>query len=348
MKNLHLISFKTCGGYIVYNGIHQWTTFRSGAEPLTDDLNEALQNIKLITGVENVVLIQKDGLPVASAGVWFSKEEVFAVASSTCAIFGVAGLIHGRFKYLLMESETSKVFLASLPNNPDYFLTITTAPRVNLAALFIEMRDSMSRVSYLLRQHVDGRLPPLRSYSVEETQQVLSGFAVADGNAPTYSTSRSMISLDRSQALALRSILRQLHDSIPNIESVFLSLSGGVRVSLEGFTNDRLAAMSFALHDASERVVRTLRNSSLQTVLCETEDTRHFIYAVPNGVFSLWVKRDSQKLGLMRLLLKHYIAETQRVLSSAAVTRPALPQDLRELILSERPKRDILVARKRT
>ncbi|MHA1934489.1 MAG: roadblock/LC7 domain-containing protein [Candidatus Thorarchaeota archaeon] len=313
---------------------------------MTADLNETLQNIKMITGVENVVLIQKDGLPVASAGVWFSKEEVFAVASSTCAIFGVAKLIHGDFKYLLMESETSKVFLASLPNDSDYFLTITTAPRVNLAALFIEMKDSMSRISFLLREHIDGRLPPLRSYSMDETQRVLSGFAVAEGDNPTYSTSRSMISLDRSQALALRALLRQVHDSIPNIESVFLSLSGGVRVSLDGFTNDRLAAMSFALHDASERVVRTLRSSSLQTVLCETEKTRHFIYAVPYGVFSLWVSRDNQKLGLMRLLLKHYITETRRVLSSAAIAKPAIPKDLRELLLSSGSEKSFLLARR--
>jgi predicted regulator of Ras-like GTPase activity (Roadblock/LC7/MglB family) len=314
---------------------------------LTEELNESLQNIKMIAGVENVVLIQKDGLPVASAGVWFSKEEVFAVASSTCAIYGVAKLIHGDFRYLLMESETSKVFLASLPNNADYFLTITTAPRVNLAALFIEMHDSLSRLSYILSRHLDGRFPPLRSYSREETQHVLSGFAVVDGGTTTYSAARSIISLDRSQALALRAILRQVHDSIPNIDSVFLSLSGGVRVSLEGFTNDRLAAMSFALHDASERVVRTLRNSSLQTVLCETESTRHFIYAVPSGVFSLWVKRDSQKLGLMRLLLKHYIAETQRVLNSASVTKPALPQDLREMLLSEASSEGLLLARRK-
>jgi predicted regulator of Ras-like GTPase activity (Roadblock/LC7/MglB family) len=301
---------------------------------LSDELTETLQNIKAITGVENVVLIQKDGLPVASAGVWFSKDEVFAVASSTCAIFGVAKLIHGDFKYLLMESDTSKVFLASLPNDPDYFLTVTTAPRVNLAALFIEMKDNLSRLSFLLRQHVDGRLPPLRSYSLDETQKVLQGFAVAEGRDTSYGVARSMISLDRSQALSLRALLRQVHDCIPNIGSVFLSLSGGVRVSLEGFTNDRLAAMSFALHDASERVVRTLRNSSLQTVLCETDDTRHFIYAVPNGVFSLWVERDNQKLGLMRLLLKHYIEEIRRVLAAAAAVKPAVPDDLKELLLS--------------
>jgi predicted regulator of Ras-like GTPase activity (Roadblock/LC7/MglB family) len=221
-------------------------------------MTETLQNIKAIAGVENVVLIQKDGLPVASAGVWFSKEEVFAVASSTCAIFGVAKLIHGDFKYLLMESETSKVFLASLPNDSDYFLAVTTAPRVNLAALFIEMKDNLSRLSFLLKQHIDGRLPPLRSYSSDETRRVLEGFAVAEGRDTTYGISRSIISLDRSQALSLRALLRQVHDCIPNIGSVFLSLSGGVRVSLEGFTNDRLAAMSFALHDASERVVRTL------------------------------------------------------------------------------------------
>jgi predicted regulator of Ras-like GTPase activity (Roadblock/LC7/MglB family) len=301
---------------------------------LSDELTETLQNIKTITGVENVVLIQKDGLPVASAGVWFSKDEVFAVASSTCAIFGVAKLIHGDFKYLLMESDTSKVFLASLPNDPDYFLTVTTAPRVNLAALFIEMKDSLSRLSFLLRQHVDGRLPPLRSYSLDETRKVLQGFAVAEGRDTNYGISRSMISLDRSQALSLRALLRQVYDCIPHIGSVFLSLSGGVRVSLEGFTNDRLAAMSFALHDASERVVRTLRNSSLQTVLCETGETRHFIYAVPNGVFSLWVERDSQKLGLMRLLLKHYIEEIRRILAAVSAVKPAVPDDLKELLLS--------------
>ena len=309
-------------------------------------MTETLQNIKTITGVENVVLIQKDGLPVASAGVWFSKEEVFAVASSTCAIFGVAKLIHGDFNYLLMESDTSKVFLASLPNDPDYFLTITTAPRVNLAALFIEMKDSLSRLSYLLRQHIDGRLPPLRSYSSDETSRVLEGFAVAEGRDTTYGMSRSVISLDRSQALSLRAILRQVHDSIPNIGSVFLSLSGGVRVSLEGFTNDRLAAMSFALHDASERVVRTLRNSSLQTVLCETDAARHFIYAVPNGVFSLWVDKDSQKLGLMRLLLKHYIDETRRVLSTVSMVKPAVPDDLKELLLSGSSDGSLLMTRR--
>ena len=313
---------------------------------MSDELNETLQNIKAITGVENVVLIQKDGLPVASAGVWFSKDEVFAVASSTCAIFGVAKLIHGNFNYLLMESDTSKVFLASLPNDPDYFLTVTTAPRVNLAALFIEMKDNLSRLSFLLREHVDGRLPPLRSYSMDETQKVLQGFAVAEGRNTNYGISRSMISLDRSQALSLRALLRQVHDCIPNIGSVFLSLSGGVRVSLEGFTNDRLAAMSFALHDASERVVRTLRNSSLQTVLCETSETRHFIYAVPNGVFSLWVDKDSQKLGLMRLLLKHYIEEIRRVLAAASAVKPSVPDDLKELLLSGGSDSSIMLTRR--
>jgi len=233
-----------------------------------------------------------------------------------------------------MESDTSKVFLASLPNDPDYFLTVTTAPRVNLAALFIEMKDNLSRLSFLLRQHVDGRLPPLRSYSTDETQKVLQGFAVAEGRDTSYGVTRSMISLDRSQALSLRALLRQVHDCIPKIGSVFLSLSGGVRVSLEGFTNDRLAAMSFALHDASDRVVRTLRNSSLQTVLCETAETRHFIYAVPNGVFRLWVDKESQKLGLMRLLLKHYIEEIRRVLAAASAVKPAVPDDLKELLLS--------------
>jgi hypothetical protein len=89
-----------------------------------------------------------------------------------------------------------------------------------------------------------------------------------------------------------------------------------------------------------------LRNSSLQTVLCETDNARHFIYAVPNGVFSLWVDRDSQKLGLMRLLLKHYIEEIKRVLSSAALVKPAVPDDLKELLLSGAADGSLLIARR--
>ncbi len=300
---------------------------------MTTELNDALQNIKAISGVENVILVQKDGLPMASAGVWFSKDEVFAVSSATCAIFSVTRLIHGDFKYLLMESETSKVFLASLPYDPDYFLTVTTAPRVNLAALFIEMRRGLSQISYLLQQHANENLPPLRSFSNEETQRVMRGFSVTDGHESFHSLSRSIISLDRSQSLALRTILRQIKESIPDIESVFLALDGGVRISLDSFSNDRLAAMSFALYDASERVVQTLRNTSLEAVLCETNHLRHLLYSVPKGVFSIWVNKHSQKLGLMRLLLKHYVDEIKRILGTASM-KPAIPKDLRDLLLS--------------
>jgi predicted regulator of Ras-like GTPase activity (Roadblock/LC7/MglB family) len=174
---------------------------------------------------------------------------------------------------------------------------------------------------------------------------VLTGFAVTEKASAVHTTKRPIISLERSQALTLRTILRQVYDSITDVESVFLALSGGVRVSLDGFTNDRLAAMSFALYDASERVVKTLRNSSLENVLCETGRIRHFIYSIPNGVFSLWVDRDSQKLGLIRLLLKHYIEETRRILASAPVTRPTIPDDLKELLLSDSSE-GLIVARR--
>ncbi|MBD3159652.1 MAG: hypothetical protein GF309_12740 [Candidatus Lokiarchaeota archaeon] len=313
---------------------------------MTDELNDSLQDIRSITGVENVVLIQKDGLPVASAGIWFSKDEVFAVASAACGIFGVVKLVHRDFKYLLMESDTSKVFLAALPRTPNYFLTITTAPRVNLAALFIEMRSTLSRISYLLNEQMSGSLPPLRSFSSEETKHVLRGFSVAEGRKDTQQISREVISLTRRQTSELRAILAQVHDNISDVQSTFLALSGGVRISLDGFTSDRLAAMSFALHDTSEQVIRTLRNSKLHTVLCETNNRRHFIYDVPHGVFSLWVSKESQKLGLMRLLLKHYIAELRRALKSASVSSPSLPDDLRDLLFSKRPDSELTVARR--
>jgi len=301
---------------------------------LTSELNEALQDIREIVGVENVVLIQTDGLPVASAGVWFTKDEVFSIASATCAIFGVARLVHGSFKYLLMETDTSKVFLASLPNNPQFFLTVTTAPRVNLAALFIEMKNNLSRISFLLKEHLEGKRPPLRSYSPEHARKVLSGFSVSDGITSSETVSYYILSMDRPRANALRNILQQVCDTIPGTQAAFFALNGGIRISLSGFVDDRFAAMSFALYDASERVVRMLRNASLQRVLCEASHGRHFLYAVPNGVFSLWVTHSNQKLGLIRLLLRHYLTEASRILESVSTTSAAIPEDLRDILLA--------------
>ncbi|MHA1771139.1 MAG: roadblock/LC7 domain-containing protein [Candidatus Thorarchaeota archaeon] len=299
---------------------------------MKSELNEALQCIREIAGVENVVLVQRDGVPVASAGVWFSKEEVFAVASSTCAIYGVARVVHGNFKYLLMESTNSKVFIASLPGNINYFLTVTTAPRVNLAALFIEMKQNLSRITFLLKQHLENNLPPLRTYSSNETENILQGFSVIEGHRIQNEVSFPVISIDRSRALALREILRQITDTIPDTISAFFTLNGGIRVSLTGFSDDRLAAMTFALYDASERVIRTLRNTNLERVTCEGTHGRHFIYAVPNGVFSLWVSHNAQKLGLVRLLLKHYITEANRILETVT-SQSEIPQELKELLL---------------
>ncbi len=296
------------------------------------ELNEALQCIREIAGVENVVLVQRDGVPVASAGVWFSKEEVFAVASSTCAIYGVARIVHGNFKYLLMESINSKVFIAPLPGNLNYFITATTAPRVNLAALFIEMKQNMSRISFLLKQHLEGTLPPLRTFTSTETNEVLQGFSVVEGQGSLGNVSFPIMSIDRARALALRDILRQITDTIPGTLSVFFTLNGGIRVSLTRFSDDRAAAMTFALYDASERVLRTLRNATLERVTCEGEHGRHFIYAVPNGVFSLLVSHNAQKLGLIRLLLKHYITESNRILEAVS-TQTEIPSELKELIL---------------
>ena len=56
--------------------------------------------------------------------------------------------------------------------------------------------------------------------------------------------------------------------------------------------------------------------------------------------------RGGQKLGLMRLLLKHYIEEIKRVLSTAEVMRPSVPDDLRELLLAGGNDNGVVLARR--
>ncbi len=71
---------------------------------LREKIKIHLEQIKQLKGVENAVLTQRDGNPIQSTGVWFSKNEIFNVSSATSAIFNVGIHLHPKdLKYILIE-----------------------------------------------------------------------------------------------------------------------------------------------------------------------------------------------------------------------------------------------------
>ena len=85
---------------------------------LQEKIKIHLDQIKQIKGVENAVLTQRDGNPIQSSGVWFSKDEIFNVCSAASAIFNVGIHLHPKdLKYILIEGKKAKILIAPL-NSP--------------------------------------------------------------------------------------------------------------------------------------------------------------------------------------------------------------------------------------
>jgi len=90
---------------------------------MLDQFGLHLQSIKSVPGVENSVLVQRDGYPISSSGVWLSENEIFGLSSSAAAILSVAQRLHEDLYYVLIEGERSKFLLATLPRAVNYFIT---------------------------------------------------------------------------------------------------------------------------------------------------------------------------------------------------------------------------------
>ncbi|MHA1754881.1 MAG: roadblock/LC7 domain-containing protein, partial [Candidatus Odinarchaeia archaeon] len=144
-------------------------------------LKAYLQNIKNINGVENVVLTQRDGFPINSAGVWLSQKEIFNVSSAASAIYAVAeDITHQELKNILVEGSNAKIFLTPLPKTKEYFITLTTKNRANLGAIYVEAKNSVELLQKILIDSGLDLKPPLRDYSEAEIKEILENFSLKE------------------------------------------------------------------------------------------------------------------------------------------------------------------------
>ncbi|MFX0133625.1 MAG: roadblock/LC7 domain-containing protein [Candidatus Hodarchaeota archaeon] len=290
-------------------------------------IKQQLKVIKSISGVENVILTQRDGQPIESAGIWLSKNEIFGVCSSTSAIFNVAEELHkNRLNHILIDGERSKIVVTPLHldsnAHSEFYLIITTKNIVNLGSIFIKMKKSLITIEKLLSNSDKDYKPPLRSFSEDEIKEILDSFKVKDSienNENIIDT--FMLQMSSQTSESIKSCVLDFSKNVPGVKSASVTLNGGYSICKFVFDPliDAEGAMSFSLYDTSSRILWMLKKSKVNNVLCSCTSYSHFIYHIERGsIFTCYIeRRDDKRLGLFRLLIPQYVLNLKTYLKEA-------------------------------
>jgi len=300
---------------------------------LTDQIKSALEQIKMVKGVENVVLTQRDGNPIQSAGVWLSKDEIFGVCSAASAIYNVGAHLHpNELKYILLEGKKSKIFIAPLkdvdPNSPadkilkmqgmanlvdDFFVAISTQPQINLGGIFLQTRETLKKIKKVLVTSGENFTPPLREFNEKSIQNAIAGFNVKDEVQEKRVLSRNSFFVSKEIAENVSIILKNFAKNVSNLRNTIITINGGFILSYLEKNSDSKneieaeAAMSFSLFSTSDRCAWLLKKMHVESILLECESYFQFINRIEDGIFTCKITKGQQKIGLLRLILPHYI-----------------------------------------
>jgi predicted regulator of Ras-like GTPase activity (Roadblock/LC7/MglB family) len=324
---------------------------------LKKKIGDHLDRIKLLKGVENAVLTQRDGNPIQSTGVWFSKDEIFNVSSATSAIYNIGIHLHpDDLKYLLIEGKKAKILIAPLNNNPHYktvktiknsgiikknhefFVAITALASVNLGGIFMQTNDCLRKIRTALIDSGKSFKPPLVSFSEQNVQQILHGFQTKEHTDQDEKLNLYSLSLRREDSKDLKNTLKDFNKTINNLKYAFISLEGGFIASNiinNGVSKrrlDNISAMSYSLFQTANRCAWLLKKMRATNILLECNDTYQFIHGLKNAVFTTEIGKKNQKLGLLRLFLPKFLNRMDKILIEASKIENSKKFNLKELI----------------
>lgn len=289
---------------------------------LIENSRRYLQGIKSVPGVENVVLLQRDGYPITSSGVWFSEDEIFGVSASAAAILSVAQRLHHDLLYILIEGERNKFLLATLPRTTDYFLMVTTQNHVNLGAMLLQLEKTTLYLDKLLWNETF--TAPLRTFKHTERQEISKAFDVHGHQQTTVSTRTLNITISQNAASQINAIVNEFLATIPSARTGIVCLDGGYLIPTQ-HTGEGSAlketTLTYTLFDTSRKVAQLVKRTGVIQVLCDCKSEQHFIYRLEGGLFSTAISKDATKLGLLRLVIPNFISEIETVLQRPPPTR---------------------------
>ena len=312
---------------------------------LKEKIGNHLDQIKNLKGVENVVLTQRDGNPIQSSGVWFSKDEIFSVSSATSAIYNIGIHLHpDDLKYILIEGKKAKILIAPLKNSynsplnrlleeqkifeddNEFFIAITTLPNVNLGSIFLQTSDSLTKIKRSLIISGESFKPPLIEFDSKQVKQMMESFSVKEDTSKEQHLSTYSLGFTEKDSLQLNQILNKFSLAIPDLKHSFLTLDGGFVVSKiikkEQFwynSLESIAAMSYSLFQTSNRCAWLLKKMRVNTILLDCETTFQFIYGLKRAIFSSYIDKGKYKLGLLRLIIPQFASQLDKVIEKASV-----------------------------
>jgi len=310
---------------------------------LKEKIGIHLDQIKHLKGVENVVLTQRDGNPIQSAGVWFSKDEIFNVSSTTSAIFNVGIHLHpNTLKYVLIEGKKAKILIAPLnspvhsalnrilqqqgifDNKHEFFIVITVQPNANLGGIFLQTTEFLKKIKTTLITSGESFKPPLVQFDDHRNQSIMQDLIVKKDDVFNFNISSYSLNLTESISMELRKLLNNFSIAIPDLRFGSIILEGGfiasklirrTKKSEEDLYKN--SAMSYSLFQTSNQCAWLLKKMNADSILLDCEDRFQFIYGMEKAIFSAEIGKSRQKLGLIRLILPQFSNKIRYLIKQA-------------------------------
>ncbi len=325
---------------------------------LNEKIGIHLDQIKQIKGVENAVLTQRDGNPIQSTGVWFSKDEIFNVSSATSAIFNVGIHLHPKdLKYILIEGKKAKILIAPL-NSPihnslnrilesqgilddkhEFFIAITAQPNINLGGVFLQTSECLRKIKTSLITSGESFKPPLIQFNSQKIQNIIEGFNVKENSEIDFKLSPFSLSLSKPMSLNLKKVLNNISLTVPDLKYAFVTIEGGFIASrfLKNFDVnaeelDKVSAMSYSLFQTANRCAWLLKKMHAESILLDCQHSFQFIEGLGKAIFSAVIGKMRQKLGLIRLILPQFTNKINNLIREASEIQDFRTFDIKRML----------------
>ncbi len=325
---------------------------------LKDKIGIHLDQIKQLKGVENAVLTQRDGNPIQSTGVWFSKDEIFNVSSATSAIFNVGIHLHPKdLKYILIEGKKAKILIAPLnsplhtslnkilemqgilDSNHEYFIAITAQPNINLGGIFLQTNECLKKIKTTLITSGESFKPPLIQFNNQKIQNIIEGFNIKETEDFDLRLSSFSLSFSEAISLELRKVLKNISVTIPDLNYAFITIEGGFiaskilkNIDIDSDKLDKISAMSYSLFQTANRCAWLLKKMQADSILLDCQNSFQFIDGIGKAIFSTEIGKLRQKLGLIRLILPQFSKKIDSLVKEASEIQDHRSFDIKRML----------------
>lgn len=325
---------------------------------LKDKIGIHLDQIKQLKGVENAVLTQRDGNPIQSTGVWFSKDEIFNVSSATSAIFNVGIHLHPKdLKYILIEGKKAKILIAPLNNplhaslnkilemqgildcNHEFFIAITAQPNINLGGIFLQTNECLKKIKTTLITSGESFKPPLIQFNNQKILNIIEGFNIKETEDFDLKLSSFSLSFSEAISLELRKVLTNFSVTIPDLNYAFVTIEGGFiaskilkNIDMDTEKLDKISAMSYSLFQTANRCAWLLKKMHADRILLDCQNSFQFIDGLGKAIFSTEIGKLRQKLGLIRLILPQFSKKIETLVKEASEFQDHSTFDIKRML----------------